>query len=145
MAANETSRSIVRWTARLTGAGSLWILLLFVGAHIFGDSQGPGPTAIEWLGLMLFPTGVIVGLFAAFFRAKAGALVAIGSLAAFYVWHVLHAGNLPGGPYFALFTSPAILFLISGLLGDGAASEDRESGPSASPHEDPACGLGTTS
>ncbi len=145
MAANETSRSVVRWTARLTGAGSLWILLLFVGAHLFEDSQGPGPTAAEWLGLMFFPTGVIIGLFVAFFRAKAGALTAIGSLAAFYAWHLAHAGSLPGGPYFALFTSPAILFLISGLLDDGAASENREPDPSEKRPEEPGCGLGTAS
>ena len=148
MAANETSRSIVRWTARLAGAGSLAFLLLFVGAHIFGDSQGPAPTEAEWVGLMLFPAGVIVGLMIAFFRAKTGALTTIGSVAAFYAWHVAHAGNLPRGPYFLLLTAPAVLFLISGLLDDPSSRrnmENREPGPSEKRPEEPGCGLGTAS
>ncbi len=149
MATNETSRGIVRWAARLTGGCSLAFMLFFVGAHIFGDSQGPAPTAAEWVGLAFFPTGLIVGLAIAFFRPKTGALTALASFAAFYVWHFARAGDLPAGPFFALLTAPAVLFLISGLL-DGSATPDkggnnREPGPSNKRPEEPGCGLGTAS
>jgi hypothetical protein len=148
MAANETSRSIVRWAARLTGGSSLAFMLFFVGAHIFGDSQGPAPTASERVGLAFFPTGLIVGLAIAFFRAKTGALTALASFAGFHVWHFARAGDLPAGPFFVLLTAPAVLFLISGLL-DGPSwrrnTENRKPGPSEKRPEEPGCGLGTAS
>ncbi len=148
MATNESSRRLVRWTARLTGGSSLAFMLFFVGAHIFGESQGPAPTASEWVGLAFFPTGLIVGLSIAFFRAKTGALTALTSLAAFYIWHFARAGGPPAGQFFLLLTAPAVLFLISGLL-DGPSSQQktkiREPGPSKKRPEEPGCGIGTAS
>ena len=148
MAANEVTRSIIRWAARLTGGSSLAFMLLFVGAHVFGESQGPAPTASEWVGLAFFPTGLIVGLAVAFFRAKTGALIALASFAAFHVWHFARAGDLPGGPFFVLLTAPAVPFLISGLLDNPSSrrnTENREPGPSEKRPEEPGCGLGTAS
>jgi|GEM_PF-711055 len=149
MTASETSRNIVRWAARLTGAASLAFQLCLVGAHLVPDSHGPAPTTAEWVGLTFFPTGIIVGLSIAFFRARTGALIAIGSLATFHIWHVLRAGVLPGGPFFLLLTSPAVLFLISGQLDGNAASDHaskhRKPGPSKKRPEEPGCGLGTPS
>jgi hypothetical protein len=98
---------------------------------------------------MLFPTGVIAGLFIAFFRAKTGALITIGSVASFYLWHVAQAGTLPRGPYFALLAAPAVLFLISGPLGGSATFDrdenNREPGSSNKRPEEPGRGLGTAS
>ncbi len=149
MAADEISRGIVRWLARLTGAGSLAFMLIFVAAHISAEAPGPAPTAAEWIGLMCFPAGIIVGLSIAFFQARVGALIAIGSLAAFHVWHLVHAGDLPRGPYFLLLTAPAVLFLISSLLDASPPPrknmENREPGPSEENPEEPGCGLGTAS
>jgi hypothetical protein len=124
-------------------------MLVFVGAHFFGEGWGSAPTATEWVGLALFPAGVIVGLAIAFSRAKAGALASLASFAAFHLWHVARDGNLPTGPYFLLLASPAVLFLVSGLL-DGNATTDpmedrREPSPSKTNPEEPGCGLGTAS
>ena len=116
MIVNAISRGVIRWAARVTGAGSLAFLSLFVGAHIFGDTQGPAPTEGEWIGLTFFPGGVLLGLIVAFFRPNAGGLTALGSLAAFYLWNVAQGGSLPGGPWFLLLTSPAVLFLLSAWL-----------------------------
>lgn len=134
MPASNSSHSAVRWAARLTGAGTLGLLLLFVVAHVFENPPGPRPTSSEWLGLMFFPTGVIVGLIVAFFRERLGALIAISSLAVFYLWHLAGRGEFPSGPYFFLFTSPAFLFLASGLLekastATGIDANHREPGP----------------
>ncbi|MBI1310618.1 hypothetical protein GC176_04855 [bacterium] len=129
-------RGIVRWSARLAGALSVGTLLYFVIAHLMNpDDGGPGPTPSEWFGLTFFPAGVIIGLALAFFRPTAGALLALGSLAIFYLWHIADRGHFPTGVAFFVFTSPAILFLVSSLLDARAASHDesnryREPGPS---------------
>ncbi|MHC4880708.1 MAG: DUF7670 domain-containing protein [Planctomycetota bacterium] len=147
MAASTQTRTVVRWVARLIGAASFSMLLLFIVAHIFEQNTGRGPTPSEWFGLMFFPGGVTLGLGIALFRPRLGAMLSLGSLAVFYSWHFIDAGFFPGGPWFFLFTSPAILYLISSWL-DGTASTDaqnREPGsPTVHPKE-PGRGLGTHS
>ena len=149
MAANEVSRGIVRWAARLTGAGSLAFLSLFVGAHIFGDNPGPAPTPAEWCLLVFFPGGVMIGLGLALFRSRAGAIVALGSLGCFYLVHLFERGSFPAGSIFFLIVSPAVLSLFSGLLDRHSTSNTdenhREPGPSKKNPEEPGCGLGTAS
>jgi hypothetical protein len=61
---------------------------------------------------------VNIGLAIAWWRERVGALVAIGSLAAFYVvYGSLIRHHFPDGPWFAIFTAPAALFLASSFLG----------------------------
>lgn len=55
---------------------------------------------------------------------RSGAMTAIISCASFYVWHYNRSGDLPAGIYFVLFTSPAILFLISGWLRRAGTASD---------------------
>ena len=90
---------------------------------------------------------VTLGLGIAFFRARTGALLSLGSLATFYGWHFADAGFFPGGPWFFLFTSPAILYLISSWLDDSVSTESENRGP-GSPTvrpDEPDRGLGTQS
>lgn len=104
----------VRWLARVTSLVSAGLLLLF----IIGGDSGPNPiTAREWIGLLFFPFGVVVGMVVAWRREVLGSLVSIGSLSSFYiVYGLVLANRLPRGGYFALFTAPAFLFLVSGLV-----------------------------
>jgi len=105
--------AVPRWVARVASVASAAVLILF----LLGDF---GPTAIDardWVGLLFFPLGVILGLAIAWRYEALGALVAIGSLTAFYlVYGALIGGDLPNGPWFIIFTAPAALFLISWFL-----------------------------
>jgi hypothetical protein len=102
----------LRWSARTTGLLSTVALLLLlfnedgrVGGHGWG----------KWLGLLFFPFGVMLGLALAWRREALGAAVAAASLVAFYVSQVLFA-SFPGGPWFLIFTAPAVLFFASWLV-----------------------------
>jgi len=110
----DVLRTTVKWAARATGAASLGLLGLFVVSHAGAGELRPNLS--ETVGLLCFPGGVMLGLALAFRFDKAGALTVIVSCVAFYVWHYASSGGMPGGPYFLLFASPAVLFLISGLL-----------------------------
>jgi hypothetical protein len=106
---------VLRWLARVTGLLSIGVLLLFLTGEdglISGWAKvRPG----EWLGLLFFPFGVILGLALAWWREALGGAVAAVSVTAFYVEQVLLAGRLPGGPWFLIFTAPAVLFFASWL------------------------------
>lgn len=117
-----SARSL-RWIARVWSLLSLALLLAFlIGEGIGGP--GPTPTPAEWLGLLLFPLGVAVGLVLAWWREEVGGLTALVCLAAFYLWGLVVRGVFPQGPYFALIAAPGLLFLLSGLL----AGRDAEGG-----------------
>src|SRR6516165_6611821 len=106
---------ILRWLARLTGLLSIGVLLLFM----IGDDGLISRNAWikvrpnEWIQLLLFPFGVLVGLGLGWWREGLGAGVAAVSLAAFYLSHACLTGRLPGGPWFLIFTAPGILFFAS--------------------------------
>lgn len=114
MSETPGSRALIGF-ARIWSLASIAFVLLF----LFGDAlngNGARPTAAEWVGLALWPGGVVVGLVLAWFRNGLGGAVAIGSLIAFYVWYLLERGTFPRGPYFFLVAAPGILFLLSSLL-----------------------------
>jgi hypothetical protein len=103
--------NIIRWTARGLSLGSGALLVAFLGP---GEAMRPTPAEI--VGLALFPGGVLLGFVLGWWRPKVGGVVALASLAAFYAWHVATAGRWPAGPWFLLFTSPALLFLAAAWL-----------------------------
>ena len=107
-------RAII-WIARVWSLVSLGFVLLFLfGEGLIG--HGIGPTQVEWIGLALWPGGVVFGLMLAWFRPGLGGAIATASLVAFYAWSLLDRGRFPGGPYFVLVAVPGILFLLSSLL-----------------------------
>lgn len=107
---------VLRWTARLASLVSIATLSLF----ILGELGTPTP--MEWLKLALFPLGVMAGMMFAWRRPLVGGLFALGSLAAFYALALTMHGSVPGGPWFVIFTSPALLFVLVGAIARRAPS-----------------------
>lgn len=114
MSETPTSRAMC-WVARIWSLASIVFVLVF----LFGEGlsgHGGKPTAAQWIGLALWPGGVVVGLLIAWFQKGLGGAIAIASLLAFYVWNLLDRGTFPRGPYFFLVAAPGILFLLSSLF-----------------------------
>lgn len=107
--------TVLGWSVRAAALASLIVLSFFVGAHL-SELDGPTPTSSEWGGLSLFPVGVMLGTALSLWRASAGGILVVVSLTGFYVWHYVHAGRFPSGPYFVLFSLPGIFFFLQALL-----------------------------
>ena len=108
---------IVRWVARIAALVCIGFLLAFVIGEGFSEGVHPGQiTPWEWVQLLFFPVGVGVGMALGWWKETWGGLLAIGCLIVFYLLHFLASGSFPRGPYFALFTSPAVLYLISAWM-----------------------------
>jgi len=103
---------ILRWTGRILSIISTGILLLFLIGE--GDFNQPQLTLKEWLGLLFFPGGIVTGMIVAWRRETMGATIALGSLATFYLLQLICFGDFPGGPFFFLFTLPALLMGLAG-------------------------------
>jgi len=105
--------SVIEVLARLTSIASITLLvMLFLG-------EGLNPSEItrnEWIGLLFFPVGVMIGLSIAWWKEGLGAAITISSLGAFYlVWGYLLRNHI-GGWAFVTFASPGFLFLLHWLL-----------------------------
>jgi len=101
----------IRWFARISAAAGVAILLLF----LFGEPfRLPDITWMQFVALIFFPFGLIAGLILGWFRELAGGLVAVGSVACFYLLVAVVHGDWPGW-WFLVFASPGILFIFSGL------------------------------
>jgi hypothetical protein len=101
------------WSARATSVVSTGLLLLFFVGEGFDPSD---VTPRQWAGLLFFPLGVVAGMILAWWREGVGGAVTVGSLLAFYAWHVLAGGWVPRGSAFIAFSLPGFLFLLYGLL-----------------------------
>jgi hypothetical protein len=103
------------WSARFTALLSIGVLLLFMTGDdgLLSRNAWAKVRPTEWAQLLFFPLGVLVGLVLAWLREGLGAAVAVVSLAAFYLSHTCLTGRAPGGPWFLIFTSPALLFFAS--------------------------------
>lgn len=97
-----------RWIARLLSLAVIAIIIAFLG-------EGT-PKPKEWLLIAFFPIGLLVGLVLSWWREIVGALVAIASMAGLYAISFALSGKVPTGPYFELLASPALFFLIAGVL-----------------------------
>jgi hypothetical protein len=97
---------ILRWSARLLSLVCTGLLFSF----LFGGAEHINFTTKEFIAVLFFPYGLIIGFAIAWFRPRLGSLISLGSLAGFYVWMLIASGSFPGGPYFLLFALPAILF-----------------------------------
>ena len=109
----------LRWVARVWSILSIGLVMFFLVGDLeiyFRGVKLPSPTMQEWVGLLLWPFGVVVGLVMAWFREELGGILAVGCLIAFYGWNVAHSGHLPRGPFFFLVAAPGFLFLAAGLV-----------------------------
>jgi hypothetical protein len=88
------------------------LLLFFIG-------EGFNPAALrsrEWVLMLFFPIGVVVGMAVAWRRESWGSAITVVSLIAFYLMHFLFSGGFPRGWAFAAFALPGFLFLAHWLL-----------------------------
>ena len=103
----------LEWLARIASMVSIVLLVaLFIG-------EGLHPSQIaarEWVGLLFFPLGVMVGMIVAWWKEGTGAGVTVGSLVAFYLIYGYLFRNHIGGWAFVTFASPGFLFLLHWLL-----------------------------
>jgi hypothetical protein len=104
--------TILRWIARAWGLAST--LLLF--AFAFGGHEHLRLTMGEAAVFLFFPVGVVAGMLVAWRYELAGGLIAVGSLAVFYLCISTWGGGISPGPYFLLFAAPGFLHLALALL-----------------------------
>jgi hypothetical protein len=98
--------TVLRWVARILSILFIgFILLLLIGEVLFPHAEAVFQVR-DIIAMIFFPIGVVVGLILAWRKELLGGLVAVGSLAAFYVTLFLFDGRFPRGPFFLLLASP---------------------------------------
>jgi hypothetical protein len=103
-------QAVMRFTARALSIVSTAVLLLF----LVGEGFEPAKISPrEWIGLLLFPTGVVIGFSIAWVRETLGGFVSVASLFGFYL---LYIHRLNDAWAFAAFAFPGFLFVITGIL-----------------------------
>jgi hypothetical protein len=107
--------TVIQWIASISGVLVVGFLIAFVIGRRLWNPEEPTPTPDEWIGLALFPGGVIVGTILALKWAGLGGIIAVGSVAVFYVSVFINEGRLPG-PWPAVLAVPGFLFLIRWLI-----------------------------
>lgn len=109
----KNSALVFHWLARVGSIISIGLILCF----FIGEGFNPSKLLFrEWLGLLFFPCGIMVGMIVGWWREKLGGLISVSSLIIFYAIHFMVSGNLPHGMAWLVFTSPGLLFLISSLF-----------------------------
>lgn len=104
----------LRWAARLLSIGSIAFILLFV----FGEGSGwLSVGAKDLVGLVFFPFGLMLGLVLGWRRELAGGIIAVGSIALFYLVYGLAINQaIFQGWWFLLLSLPGGVFLLYALL-----------------------------
>ncbi|MGZ8842180.1 MAG: DUF7670 domain-containing protein [Pyrinomonadaceae bacterium] len=118
MLANANTGSLalglLRWSARVLSIISTTILLLFLFGEKFDVSK---VAAREWLALIFFPVGIIVGFVVGWWKEGLGGAITVASLLLFYlVFMLLLHDNLRRGGWFLVFAFPGLLFLAAYAL-----------------------------
>lgn len=106
----------LRWTARLSSIASIGLIAAFATA----DAKLPTPQ--EWMLLILFPGGVVLGMLIGWWKELLGGLLGTASLLTFYAVFLTSGNPLNKGVWFAVFALPAMLFVASGMLATKRAS-----------------------
>ena len=96
----------IRWTARAWAIVTIGVVLLLS----VGEGLYPA-TSAEWIGLLLYPGGICLGMILAWWREGLGGGITVGSLVGFYALHTATAGNLPKGGAWLVLAVPGFLFL----------------------------------
>jgi hypothetical protein len=100
------------------------LLLMFLFGEKFEVSK---VAASQWLGLIFFPLGVIVGFVVAWWKEGLGGAITIASLLTFYlIFVLLLKGSLSQGVWFLVFAAPGFLFLISFAISRSLRNEPGE-------------------
>ena len=107
--------NVIGWVARVLSVLGVGIILVFMIGEGFNLAQ---MTPQERLLVTFFPIGVCVGMVVGWFREGWGGTITALSLALFYVVHHAQRGHFPSGegvPWFLIFSSGGLLFLVSWL------------------------------
>jgi len=109
-----TSLFVLRWSARLLSVISLGFILLFVLGEGFGWLS---VRALDLVGLAFFPVGLMLGLVLAWRREMSGGIIAVGSIALFYLVYglVINQAILRGW-WFLVLSIPGWMFLLYAVL-----------------------------
>ena len=99
----------VRWTARAWAIATISVVLVLA----VGEGVYPA-TLTEWIGLLLYPGGVCLGLILAWWREGLGGTITVGSLVAFYAFYTATSGTPPRGWAWLVLAFPGFLFLWCG-------------------------------
>ncbi len=82
---------------------------------IVGEGVSPSRPS-EWLGFLLFPVGISVGMILAWRNESLGGGITVGCLVAFYAVHLMTAAAFPRGWAWPVFAGPGFLFLLLSRL-----------------------------
>ena len=93
--------------------GAAILLAFVIGAGIFGNEPWP-PNFSQGDGFLfaLFPVGVTIGLILGLWRGRIGGWIATICLVSFYVSFLIIRGDLPGGPFFVLFSAGGPMLVL---------------------------------
>jgi glucose-6-phosphate-specific signal transduction histidine kinase len=113
---SKRGAQFLRWTARLFSVLSIaFVLLIFIGEFL-QPTAAPIFALRDILAMLFFPIGVCLGLILAWRWERAGGIVSIASLAAFYLTLFAFDQRFPRGPYFLLVAMPGFFFLAAWFL-----------------------------
>ncbi len=97
----------ILWLARLWSIAVLLIVIGFIiGEGILLDGLA------EWIGFLLFPVGICLGMVLAWRYELLGSLITIFSLALFYALYFATGGDFPRGWAWLAFAFPGFLFFL---------------------------------
>ncbi len=105
--------TLVEFLARIGSVMSISLLVLLFQAEALHPSD---IAPKEWLGLVFFPIGIIIGLAIAWWKEGLGISITLGSLLAFYFVYGYLLEYHVGGWAFVIFASPAFLFFFHWVL-----------------------------
>ena len=105
--------ALIEILARVGSIASITLLIMLFQGEAFHPSR---VAPREWVGLLFFPVGVMIGMVIAWWKEGVGSLVTLGSLLAFYLVYGYLLRNHLGGWAFIMFASPGFLFLLHWLL-----------------------------
>ena len=105
--------AVVELLARVTSIASITLLLMLFASELLNPSE---VAPRQWVGLVFFPLGVIVGMIIAWWKEGLGSAITLGSLLGLYLVYGYFMRYHIAGWAFIVFASPGFLFLLHWLL-----------------------------
>ncbi len=99
----------LKWFARVTSIVSAVLMIWF---FIENTASFSSLHTRDIILMLFFPIGIIGGMARSWFHPMHGSIISFFSLGMFYALSFYFSGIFPTGPYFLLFTLPALLFFI---------------------------------
>jgi len=123
-------QATMRWVRIVARVGSVIsvavLLLFFLGGGLLDPHIAP-PTPSEWIMILFFPVGVVIGMIKGWRHEKTGGWITIFSLIMFYILNLAVKGKLPSGLFFLLFSMPGFLFLLAAKLDETQSETEIQS------------------